>query len=288
MRPQHRGAGHDPAGATKVSVRTTGAQTIRKGIYFLPNLLTTGALFAGFYAVVAAMDGNFEKAAIAIFVAMFLDGLDGRVARLTSTESDFGKEYDSLADMVSFGLAPALVVYEWGGETLRELGWAWGKFGWLAAFFYAVCAAFRLARFNSRNVATRDKRFFEGLPSPSAAALVAGLVWLCTEHEISGATAFIGGFFFTAAAGGLMVSNLLYYSGKEFNLGGRVPFTFLLVIPAVFMLISIEPPLVLFLLFLFYVSSGPALWLWRLARRRGRPAAASRAAADEDDHSEAA
>jgi CDP-diacylglycerol--serine O-phosphatidyltransferase len=252
--------------------------------------VTTAALFAGFYAVVAAMDGNFEKAAIAIFVAMLMDGLDGRVARLTSTESDFGKEYDSLADMVSFGLAPALVVYEWGGETLRDLGWAWGKFGWLAAFFYAVCAAFRLARFNARAASAGDKRFFEGLPSPSAAALVAGLVWLCTDYEITGATAFVGGFFFTAAAGALMVSNLLYYSGKEFNLGGRVPFAFLLVIPAVFMLISLDPPLILFLLFLIYVSSGPALWLWRLFRRRGRAGAVAHddPSGDGDDRSNAA
>ena len=235
------------------------------------------------------MDGNFEKAAVAIFVAMFLDGLDGRVARLTSTESDFGKEYDSLADMVSFGLAPALVVYEWGGETLRELGWAWGKFGWLAAFFYAVCAAFRLARFNSRSD-DGDKRFFEGLPSPSAAALVAALVWLCTDYDITGPAAFIGGFFFTVAAGGLMVSSLPFFSGKEFNLGGRVPFAFLLVIPAVFMLISLDPPLVLFVLFFGYVSSGPLLGLWRLLRRRKGAAKGGKGEAEDSrqDHSEAA
>ena len=263
-------------------------QTIRKGIYFLPNLLTTSALFAGFYAVVAAMDSNFEKAAIAIFIAMFMDGLDGRVARLTSTESDFGKEYDSLADMVSFGLAPALVVYEWGGEALREIGWAWGKFGWLAAFFYAVCAAFRLARYNTKP-GPADKRFFEGLPSPSAAALVAALVWLGTDYNITGAPAFIGAFFFTAAAGALMVSNLLYYSGKEFNLGTRVSFAFLLVIPAVFMLISLEPPLVLFLLAFGYAASGPILGIYRMARRRnGRPDIIAAAAKDTDDHSEAA
>ena len=235
------------------------------------------------------MDGNFEKAAVAIFVAMFLDGLDGRVARLTSTESDFGKEYDSLADMVSFGLAPALVVYEWGGEALVELGWAWGKFGWLAAFFYAVCAAFRLARFNSRS-GGGTKRFFEGLPSPSAAALVAALVWLCTDYEITGAAAFVGGFFFTVAAGGLMVSSLPFFSGKEFNLGTRVPFAFLLVIPAVFMLISLDPPLVLFLLFFGYVSSGPLLGLLRLLRRRRRAAGRGKGAADESrrDQSKAA
>lgn len=244
---------------------------IRKGIYLLPNLITTAALFAGFYAVVAAMDGNFHKAGIAVFVAMVMDGLDGRVARLTSTESDFGKEYDSLADMVSFGLAPALVVYQWGAEALAELGWLWAKVGWLAAFFYAVCAAFRLARYNTR-IGSADKRFFDGLPSPSAAALVAGLVWAGTAYGIDGAGALVAGLFITAAAGALMVSNLRYYSGKDLNLGGRVPFAYLLIVPAVFMLISLDPPLVLFGLFLIYASSGPAIWLVRAFRRRRRRA----------------
>lgn len=250
---------------------------IRKGIYFLPNLLTTAALFAGFYAVVAAMDGNFQKAAVAIFVAMVMDGLDGRVARLTSTESDFGKEYDSLSDMVSFGLAPALVIYAWGGETLAELGWLWGKLGWLVAFFYAVCAAFRLARYNTR-IGETDTRFFQGLPSPSAAALVGGLVWLSTEYEISGTGAFVAGFLVTATAGALMVSNLDYYSGREFNLVRRVPFAFLLIIPAIFMFISVDPPIVLFMLFLLYAASGPLLGVWRKLRHSREPQERSRAA----------
>jgi CDP-diacylglycerol--serine O-phosphatidyltransferase len=242
---------------------------IRKGIYLLPNLLTTAALFAGFFAVVAAMDGNFQKAAVAVFVAMVMDGLDGRVARLTSTESDFGKEYDSLADMVSFGLAPALVVYQWGVVNLQEYDWLWGRLGWLAAFFYSVCAALRLARYNSR-IGLVDKRFFEGLPSPSGAALVAGMVWMGTKYDAGGASAFVVAFLVTASAGALMVSNFAYYSGRDVNLGERIPFAYLLLIPAVFMLISLDPPLVLFLMFFLYALSGPVFALFRTRRRRRR------------------
>jgi CDP-diacylglycerol--serine O-phosphatidyltransferase len=243
----------------------------RKGVYLLPNLITTGALFAGFSAVVAAMDGNFVTAAVAIYIAMVLDGLDGRVARMTSTESEFGKQYDSLADMVSFGLAPALVFYLWGAKHLQELGWLWGKVGWLVAFFFAVAAALRLARYNSR-LATADKRYFEGLPSPSAAAVVAGLVWLSTVLEASGVLAMIVGLVVTATAGALMVSRLAYYSGKDLNLGERIPFAYVLLIPAVFILISLNPPTVLFLLFFSYALSAPAVLVWRLLRRRQRRA----------------
>src|ERR1039457_623010 len=149
-------------------------RTQPRGIYLLPNLLTTGCLFSGFYAIVAAIDGNFERAGVAVFIAMIFDGLDGRVARLTSTESAFGKEYDSLADMVAFGVAPAIVSYQWGVVRIAEYGRAWGRFGWLAAFFYAVAVALRLARFNARS-AGADKRYFEGVPSPSGAAGGAGL-----------------------------------------------------------------------------------------------------------------
>jgi CDP-diacylglycerol---serine O-phosphatidyltransferase len=241
----------------------------RKGIYLLPNLITTGALFAGFSAVVAAMDGNFVAAAVAIYIAMVLDGLDGRVARMTSTESEFGKQYDSLADMVSFGLAPALVFYLWGVKQLAELGWLWGKLGWLVAFFFAVAAALRLARYNSR-VGTADKRYFEGLPSPSAAAVVAALVWLSTVLEASGVFAMVAGLLVTAMAGALMVSRFAYYSGKDLNLGGRIPFAYVLLIPAVFILISLNPPTVLFLLFFGYSLSAPGVSLWRLLRRRQR------------------
>ena len=239
----------------------------RRGIYLLPNLFTTGALFAGFFSVVAAMDGNFQKAAVAIFVAMVLDGLDGRVARLTSTESDFGKEYDSLSDMVSFGLAPALVVYQWGATTLLEYRWMWGRLGWLAAFFYAVCAAMRLARYNSR-VGIADKHFFEGLPSPSGAALVGGTVWLAAEYGLAGWWGFVITFTVTAAAGALMVSNFAYYSGRNVNLGRHISFPYLLLIPAVFMLISLDPPIVLFSLIVVYTVSGPVVTVWRRLRAR--------------------
>jgi CDP-diacylglycerol--serine O-phosphatidyltransferase len=243
----------------------------RKGIYLLPNMLTTAALFAGFYAIVAAVDGNFRNSAIAIFIAMVMDGLDGRVARLTSTESDFGKEYDSLSDMVSFGLAPSIVVYQWGLARLAEYGWAWGKLGWLAAFFYTVAAALRLARFNTR-VGIADKRFFEGLPSPSAAGVVAAMVWLSYDLELSGLGALALAFFITATAGALMVSSFHYYSFKDVNMGGKVPFAYVLIIPAVFMLIALNPPLMLFLLFAGYATVGPLLWLYRRNRRRSAAA----------------
>jgi CDP-diacylglycerol--serine O-phosphatidyltransferase len=241
----------------------------RKGIYILPNLITTGALFAGFAAVVTAMDGNFVTAAIAIYIAGALDGMDGRIARMTSTESEFGKQYDSLADMVSFGLAPALVVYSWGGRHLQELGWLWGKLGWLVAFFFAVAAAMRLARYNAR-AGTADKRYFEGLPSPAAAALVAGLVWLSTVLEVTGLAGLVAGLVVTAGAGALMVSRFAFYSGKDFNLGRRIPFGYALLIPAIFILISLNPPVVLFSMFFAYALSAPALALWRAMRRRRR------------------
>ncbi len=260
----------------------------RRGIYLLPNLFTTGALFAGFYAVVAAIDGKFQAAAVAVFVAMVMDGSDGRIARMTSTETDFGKEYDSLSDMVSFGLAPALVIYQWGVERLTEYGVAWGRLGWLAAFFYAVAAALRLARFNARYTIT-DKRYFEGLPSPSAAGLVSGLVWLGTELALDGIVALAAAFFITAAAGGLMVSSFKYYSFKEFNLGEKVPFAHLLLIPMVFMLIAVDPPLMLFLLFGGYALSGPVFWVLRRVRRHRRRASAAELPGDggDDDQDDA-
>lgn len=239
----------------------------RRGIYLLPNLFTTAALFAGFYAVVAAIDGNFKFAAIAIFVAMLMDGMDGRVARLTNTESDFGKEYDSLSDMVSFGLAPSLVVYQWGAASLAEFGWAWGKFGWLAAFFYTVAAALRLARFNTQPEKA-GQLYFQGLPSPSAAALVAGLIWYGSDAELSGLVALAAAFVITAMAGALMVSSFRYFSFKNVSLGENVPFAYVIFIPLVFMLIALDPPRVLFLMALSYSLSGPGLTLWTLLRRK--------------------
>jgi CDP-diacylglycerol--serine O-phosphatidyltransferase len=235
-----------------------------RGIYLLPNLFTTGALFAGFYAVVQAMNGRFEHAAVAIFIAMVLDGLDGRVARMTHTQSAFGAEYDSLSDMVSFGVAPALVIYEFALQGL-------GKFGWIAAFVYCAGAALRLARFNTQLDTVTDKRFFQGLPSPSAAALIAGFVWVMVEYRVGGsevrwlaaAIALFGGI--------TMVSNLKYYSGKEINLRKSVPFFVVLLVVLVFILISTSPPEVLFGGFVLYGLSGYVYALATLRRKRPAP-----------------
>lgn len=269
-----------------MDVGKNGRRTLRKrGIYLLPNLLTTAALFAGFYSVVAAMDGSFGPAAVAIFIAMILDGVDGRVARMTGTDSDFGKEYDSLSDMVSFGLAPALVIYQWGLQRLLPDSIAWGRLGWLAAFCYSVGAALRLARFNSRPAG--DKRFFEGLPSPSGAGLVAGWVWLATYLGLQGNAALVPAFIVTGGAGALMVSGFRYYSFKDLNLGERIRFTQVMAIPAVFVLISLNPPVVLFLLFLAYGTSGPLFSLFRFLRRRRRLARGNTPTAQSDADNDA-
>ena len=222
----------------------------RKGIYLLPNLFTTGALFSGFYAVVAAMNGDFENAAIAIFVAMVLDGLDGRVARMTNTQSDFGAEYDSLADMVSFGVAPALVAFSW---SLQDLG----KVGWVAAFVFCAGAALRLARFNTQ-VAVADKNYFTGLASPAAAAIVAGTVWVFSEGGTPGANVDWLMAFIVTAAGLLMVSNFKYHSFKGLDLRGKIPFVALLAIVMGFAIVSIDPATVLLAVSMFYALSGPA------------------------------
>ena len=240
--------------------------TQRKGIYLLPNLLTTGALFAGFYSIVAAIDGHFQAAAWAIYIAMFLDGMDGRVARMTSTASDFGKEYDSLADMVSFGVAPAIVTYQWGVERLAEYGAIWGRLGWLAAFLYAAAAAFRLARFNTDG-AGHDQRHFQGLPSPPAAAAVVSMVWVSTFYQIEGLVALVAGITITAVAGLFMMSRFRYRSFKDVSPGRRVRFANLLLIPLVIIVIAIEPPLMLFSLFVIFACSGPIEWLWRRRRK---------------------
>jgi CDP-diacylglycerol---serine O-phosphatidyltransferase len=236
----------------------------RKGIYLVPNLITTGALFSGFYSIVAAIDGNFHGAVWAIYIAMFLDGLDGRVARLTSTASDFGKEFDSLADMVSFGIAPAIVTYQWGVERLAGYGALWGRLGWLAAFLYAAAAAYRLARFNTNIV---DRGYFQGLASPAAAACVASMIWLATEYRIEGLPGLMVGISITAAAGLLMMSRFRYLSFKYINPGRRVRYAQLLLLPLVLIFIALEPPLVLFCLLTVYACSAPALWLWRRWRR---------------------
>ena len=241
-----------------------------RGVYLLPNLFTTAVLFSGFYAIVAATDGNFDRAGIAIFIAMVCDGLDGRIARWTHTQSDFGKEYDSLSDMVAFGVAPAVVAYQWGVARIAEYGALWGRIGWLATFFYAACAAFRLARFNTKT-ATADKRYFEGLPSPSAAAVLAGFVWMMNDRQHEGLLAFVLAFAVAFVAGSLMVSRFPYLSGKDFNLNRRIPFAFLLLVPLGFVIVGSSPPEMLFGLFGIFALSGPVLWLWRKAARARRP-----------------
>lgn len=247
----------------------------RRGIYLLPNLFTTAALFSGFYAIVAAIHGRFEPAAIAVFVAMLLDGVDGRVARMTNTQTDFGAEYDSLSDMVSFGLAPALVVYQW---ALSDLG----KLGWLAAFIYAATAALRLARFNTQ-VGIADKRYFQGLASPSAAAIVAGMVWVgetySLEHVLLNQAAWV----LTVVVGLLMVSNVRYYSFKTLNLRDRVPFVAILAIVLILVLISANPPVVLFSVFFAYALSGPILTLIQLRKRRAERQQAHKQTESEGD-----
>jgi CDP-diacylglycerol--serine O-phosphatidyltransferase len=263
----------------------------RRGIYLLPNLFTTAALFSGFYAIVASMQGHFELAAVAVFVAMVLDGVDGRVARLTHTESAFGAEYDSLADMVSFGLAPALVMYEWALGSMATFGWVPAKLGWLAAFVYTAAAALRLARFNAQS-GHADKRYFIGLPSPSAAAIMVGLVWVGDDLGMEGNQLAWIAFFVTLGTGALMVSNVIYFSFKQVDLKGKIPFVAALAVVMVFVFASIDPPKVLFTGFLAYGLSGPLLFVVRRRQRQRRKLsnagtaaddAKARAESDEDD-----
>jgi len=248
---------------TRDEMRARGLGALRRrGIYLLPNLFTTAALFFGFYAIVQAMNGRFETSAIAVFVAMVLDGLDGRVARLTHTQSEFGAQYDSLSDMVSFGAAPALIMYEW---ALKDLG----KLGWIAAFVYCVGAALRLARFNT-NIDIIDKRYFQGLPSPMAAALLAGLVWVFDDLGIDRELWLnVIAWIFTMYAGITMVANVPFYSFKEINMKRAVPFWVVAVFAAGLAVVSLKPSVVLFLMVFAYAASGYVLWG---LGRRARPA----------------
>ncbi|MSR14615.1 MAG: CDP-diacylglycerol--serine O-phosphatidyltransferase [Gammaproteobacteria bacterium] len=240
-----------------------------RGIYLLPNLFTTGALFAGFYAIVSAIHDQFSAAAIAIFVAMVLDGMDGRIARITNTQSVFGAEYDSLADMVSFGVAPGILAYQW---LLHEIS----KLGFLAAFIYASAAALRLARFNSQ-ASGGDKKYFKGLPSPASAALVAGFIWCGDVYGFRGHVLVVGlTFLITIACGALMVSNIRYYSFKDLDLRGRVPFVMVLMVVLGFGFISLNPPAMFLLILLIYSCSGPVVTLDQMERRRRERKRASR------------
>jgi CDP-diacylglycerol--serine O-phosphatidyltransferase len=248
------------------------SQAPRRGVYWLPNLLTTGALFAGFYAVVAAVDLRFEYAGIAVFIAMCFDSLDGRVARWTNTASPFGKEYDSLSDMVSFGVAPAIVTYQWGVARIAEYGPLWRRIGWLVCFFYAAAAALRLARFNSRS-ATQDKNYFEGLPSPAAAAVVAALIWLASDQTNVGLPGLVLAFVVTASVGALMISRFAFNSFKQVNVGAKVRFTYIVFVPLAFVLIFLHPAITLLLMSGLYALSAPTVWVFRKLRRRNRAVA---------------
>ena len=254
-----------------------GKKTLRRrGIYLLPNAFTTAALFCGFYAIVMAMNQKFEHASWAIFIAMILDGLDGRVARLTNTQSEFGAQYDSLSDMVSFGAAPALVIYEW---SLRGLG----KLGWIAAFVYCAGAALRLARFNT-NIEVVDKRFFQGVPSPAAAGIVAGYILMMNDLRVSGVELDWVSWAIALFAGLTMVTNIPFYSFKDVNFRKSVPFIAVFLIALVFALVSIDPPKVLFPIFVVYGLSGYAVFVWRLAK--GRPVSIIQTDTEPVDQSE--
>jgi len=245
----------------------------RKGIYILPNLFTLAALFGGFFAIVMAMNERFDMAAIGVFCAMVLDSLDGRVARMTNTQSAFGEQMDSLSDMVSFGAAPALISYEWALKGL-------GRWGWVAAFVYCACAALRLARFNV-NTTVVDKRYFQGLPSPAAAALVTGFIWIMTELGVAGPTVAWPMFVLALYAGLTMVSNVPFYSFKYIQMKKSVPFAVIVLIALGIAVINIHPPIVLFGVFVVYGLSGYAVYGWRKAK--GKPTSVISTSTDEPD-----
>lgn len=269
---------HDPADASGSEAREAAVRPPpRKGLYVLPNLFTIAALFGGFYSVVMAMNGRFEQAVLGIFCAMVLDSLDGRVARMTNTQSAFGEQMDSLSDMVSFGAAPALVIYEWAFRGI-------GRWGWLAAFVYCSCAALRLARFNT-NIGVVDKRYFQGLPSPAAAALVVGFIWVLEDAGMKGSresgwlawSAFV----VTLYAGLTMVTNVPFYSFKDVSLKKSVPFIVIVAMALMIAVINLHPPAVLFGLFCIYGVSGYAVYAWR--RLKGRPVSVIATSTDEPD-----
>ena len=263
---------HDGEDAVSV-VDEVVARKRRKGIYVLPNLFTLAALFGGFYAIVMAMNGRFDQAAIGVFCAMVLDSLDGRVARMTNTQSAFGEQMDSLSDMVSFGAAPALIAYVWGLTSL-------GRWGWIGAFVYCACAALRLARFNV-NTTVVDKRFFQGLPSPAAAALVAGFIWLMNDAGIDGMEVRWITFALMLYAGLTMVTNLPFYSFKDIRMKRSVPFAVIVLIALGIAVINIHPPIVMFALFVMYGFSGYAVYGWR--KTKGLQTSVISTSTDEPD-----
>lgn len=275
-RKQKGNVAHFPRAARLAAQSGSAKPLRRRGMYLLPNAFTTAALFSGFYAIVQAMNQDFYTAAVAIFVAMVLDSLDGRVARLTKTQTDFGAEYDSLSDMVAFGIAPALVIYEWALLGL-------GRAGWVAAFVYVAGTALRLARFNT-NIEVVDKRFFQGLPSPAAAALVAGFVWIMVDFHRSGPDHAWAAWCVTLYAGLSMVSNSPFYSFKVVNLRKSVPFFALLLLVLAVAITAYDPPKVLFGLFVLYGLSGHALWVTRHLTRKAPPEPAAVAQKSDEAH----
>jgi CDP-diacylglycerol--serine O-phosphatidyltransferase len=238
-----------------------------KGIYLLPNLFTTGAMFAGYYSIIAGIQGHFEMACLSIFIAALLDGLDGRVARLTNTQSEFGEQYDSLSDLVSFGVAPSMLVFNWSLFYLTEVSPVLGKIGWLAAFIYAVSGALRLARFNTQ-IGVADKAYFQGLPSPAAAGVISSFVWICVDLELNGASLKYITLPITIIVGLLMVSRFRYYSFKTIPFKDNVSFIWILVLVLVFVLLAIKTAWVLFVTFSLYALSGVLYTLFRLKKQR--------------------
>lgn len=249
---------HDGNESTSTDNEVVVANKLRKGIYILPNLFTLAALFGGFYSIVMAINGRFDLAAVGLFCSMVLDSLDGRVARMTNTQSAFGAQMDSLSDMVSFGAAPALISYVW---ALKDLG----RWGWFAAFVYCACAALRLARFNV-NTMVVDKRYFQGLPSPAAAALVGGFIWLCTDVGIQGHIVAWPMFGIALYSGLTMVTNVPFYSFKDVGMKKSVPFVVIVLVAVGIAVINIDPPTVMFSVFVFYGLSGYAVYAWRKAK----------------------
>jgi len=245
---------------------------VPRGVFLLPNALTTAALFAGFYSIIAGINGSFAAAALAVIIAGVLDGLDGRVARLTNTQSEFGVQYDSLSDLVSFGLAPALLAFNWSLSSLRDINPTAGKLGWLAAFLFVSCAALRLARFNTQ-AAVQDKRYFQGLASPAAAGTLVSIVWFCTDRGFEGESVRWLMLVVTIGLGLLMFSRVRYFSFKTWPRGDRIPIGFLFLLVLVMVALAIDPPMVLMAIGVVYVGSGLVvtllgLWQWRARRSK--------------------
>jgi CDP-diacylglycerol--serine O-phosphatidyltransferase len=246
-----------------------GEKRFHKGVYLLPNALTTGALFAGFYSIISGINGHYTASAIAVVVAGLLDGLDGRVARLTNTQSEFGVQYDSLSDLISFGLAPALLAFNWSLSSLRELGPMAGKLGWLAAFLFVACTALRLARFNTQ-VGVEDKSYFQGLASPAAAGMLVATVWFFNDHGVAGETVRWLIWVETVFLGLLMFSRVRYFSGKAWPSGDRIPIYVLFLLVLTLVLLAVDPPTVLLVIGVVYVSSGIIITLLRRRQWKSR------------------